>query len=89
MSFLLDSEDISILTGRKTKSGQVDAMPAHQEIITFRYVAECYIRNVIPLKSPAKQKDNLRELEQLYKFIDDLPVPLHKIEPINMRQYLD
>ncbi|MBX9915903.1 MAG: hypothetical protein K2Y07_01500 [Nitrosomonas sp.] len=89
MSLFLDSEDVSILTGRKTKSGQIDAKPAHQEIITFRYVAERYIRNIIPLKSPATQKDNLRELEQLYKFFDDPPVPLHKIEPINMRQYLD
>ncbi|MBV6447078.1 MAG: Tyrosine recombinase XerC [Nitrosomonas sp.] len=74
---------------KKWSELQIDAKPAHQEIITFRYVAERYIRDVIPLKSPATQKDNLRELEQLYKFFDDPPVPLHKIEPINMRQYLD
>lgn len=74
---------------KKWSELQIAAKPAHQEIITFRYVAERYIRDVIPLKSPATQKDNLRELEQPYKFFDDSPVPLHKIEPINIRQYLD
>lgn len=74
---------------KKWSELQIDAKPAHQEIITFRYVSERYIRDVIPSKSPATQKDNLRELEQLYKFFDDPPVPLEKIEPINIRQYLD
>lgn len=68
---------------------QIDAFPKHQEIITFRYAAERYIKEVIPSKSPATQKDNLRELIQLYKFFDDPPVPLHKIESINIRQYID
>jgi integrase len=74
---------------KKWSELQIDAKPRHQEIITFRYVAERYIKDVIPSKSPATQKDNLRELEQLYKFFDDPPVKLNKIEPINIRQYLD
>lgn len=68
---------------------QINSAPRHKEIITFRYVAERYIKEVIPTKSLATQKDNLRELDQLYKFFDDPPVPLHKIEPINIRQYID
>ncbi|MBY0500099.1 MAG: tyrosine-type recombinase/integrase [Nitrosomonas sp.] len=68
---------------------QIDAKPKHQDIITFRYVCERYVKEVIPTKAPATQKDNLRELDQLYKFFDNPPVPLYKIKPINIRQYLD
>lgn len=68
---------------------QIDAKPHHQEIITFRYVAERYIKEVIPTKADNTQRDNLKELNWLYKFFDDPPVPLSKIEPINVRQYLD
>lgn len=35
------------------------------------------------------QRDNLHELEQLFKFFDDPPAPLDDIEPLNIRQYLD
>lgn len=58
-------------------------------LITFRYVAERYQREVIPFKAPATQKDNMRELAQLYKFFDDPPVQLDAIEPVNVRQYLE
>lgn len=68
---------------------QIDAKPRHQEIITFRYVAERYTRDVIPTKAPNTQRDNIKELAWLYKFFDNPPVPLHKIQPINIRQYLD
>jgi integrase len=58
-------------------------------VITFRYAAERYIRDVLPTKAPATQKDNLRELGWLYRFFDDPPAPLDTIEPINIRQYMD
>lgn len=60
-----------------------------RDLITFRYVAERYQREVMPNKALSTQKDNLRELNQLYKFFDDPPAPLDNIEPINIRQYLD
>lgn len=66
----------------------VSKSPRNAEI-TFRYIAERYMREVIPSKAIATQKDNLRELAQLYKFFDDPPAPLDEIEPINVRQYLD
>lgn len=68
---------------------EIDAKPRHIEIITFRYVAERYQREVIPTKAPETQRDNLRELANLYKFFDNPPAPLNKIEPIQIRQYLD
>jgi integrase len=68
---------------------EINAIPRHAAIITFRYVAERYIKEVIPTKAPSTQKDNLRELAWLYKFFDNPPAPLEKIEPINIRQYLD
>lgn len=68
---------------------EIDATPRHAAIITFRYAAERYTKEVIPTKAPSTQKGNLRELAWLYKFFDNPPAPLEKIEPINIRQYLD
>ncbi|WP_025917525.1 tyrosine-type recombinase/integrase [Herminiimonas sp. CN] len=59
------------------------------KIITFRHAAERYQREVMPNKGLETQKDNLRELANLYKFFDVPPVPLDDIEPIHVRQYLD
>jgi hypothetical protein len=47
----------------------------------LRYVAERDKREVIPTKAPRTQSDNGKELEQLYKFFDDPPAPLERIEP--------
>lgn len=58
-------------------------------LVTLRHVAERYIKDVLPKKSPATQKDNLRELANLYKFFEDPPVPLEEIEPMHIRKYLD
>ncbi|WP_430230995.1 tyrosine-type recombinase/integrase [Nitrosomonas communis] len=58
-------------------------------VITFRYVAERYTRDVIPTKAPRTQKDNIEELQWLLKFFDNPPAPLEEIEPIHIRQYLD
>lgn len=57
--------------------------------ITFRHVAERYMREVLPAKSAGSQKNNLNELEVLYQFFDKPPIPLDKIEPMHVRQYLD
>jgi hypothetical protein len=59
------------------------------ELMTFRYVAERYTRDVIPTKAPRTQKDNLKELAKLYEFFDSPPFPLEEIDPVNIRQYLD
>ena len=68
---------------------QINSKPPHQEIITFRYVAERYIREVIPTKVAYTQRDNHKELRWLYMFFDNPPARLDKIEPINIRQYMD
>jgi len=62
---------------------------SRSDLITFRYVAERYQREVLPKKAPRTQKNNLLELAWLYKFYDDPPAPLDSIEPLNIRQYLD
>lgn len=56
--------------------------------ITFRYVAERYLIDVVPKKSPATQKDNLREMKSLLSFFDDPPAPLESIRPQHVKQYL-
>ncbi len=58
-------------------------------IITFRNAAERYIREMLPGKAPATQKDNLRELANLYQFFDNPPAPLDGIKPLHIRQYMD
>lgn len=68
---------------------EIDAKPKHNQIITFRYVAERYMREIMATKAPRTQKDNLSEIEWLYRFFDDPPAPLEEIEPIHIRQYLD
>ena len=61
----------------------------HPPIITFRYAAERYVRDILPTKADATQKDNERELLKIYQFFDNPPAPLDKIEPQHIRQYLD
>lgn len=59
-----------------------------QEVLTFAYVADKYMLEVVPTKGSATQKDNARELKQLLKFFDDPPAPLEAIEPQHVVQYL-
>lgn len=59
------------------------------EVITFRYVANRYRAEVLPLKAPRTQRDNAAELERLLSFFDDPPGPLDAIEPQHVQQYLD
>jgi integrase len=59
------------------------------ELITFRYAAERYLAEVLPTKAPMTQKDNLRELAQLYKFFDEPPAPLAEIDPVHISLYKD
>lgn len=68
---------------------QIDSRPRHVEIITFKYVADRYLRDIIPTKAAKTQRDNIRCMATLLKFFNDPPAPLEVIAPINIRQYLD
>ena len=52
-------------------------------------MGERYQREVLPTKAPRTQRDNLKEIAKLLEFFDQLPVPIQKIKPIHIRQYLD
>lgn len=67
----------------------INNKPVHQEIITFKYVAEQYIRRILPTKAHRTQKENIKELKKLYEFFNDPPVLLEAIQPFHIRQYLD
>lgn len=58
------------------------------EVITFRYVADAYRREIVPRKAPRTQRDNLRELAKLIEFFDDPPGPLDAIKPQHVHQYM-
>ncbi len=68
---------------------ELNSNPSAGKTITFKRAAERYIRNVLPTKAVRTQRDNLEELEVLYKFFDDPPTALDDIEPIHIRQFLD
>ncbi|REE20711.1 phage integrase family protein [Paraburkholderia sp. BL27I4N3] len=73
---------------RKWSELEAQAQTRHQELVTFRYAAERYVRQVLPTKSRRTQRDNLLELDNLYKFFDDPPVPLGEMRPVHVAQYL-
>lgn len=73
---------------RKWAELTVSQVPAAASI-TFRHVAERYMREVLPTKGKTTQDDNLRELPVLYEFFDKPPIALEKIDPVHVRQYLD
>lgn len=58
------------------------------EVVTFAYVAQRYVVEVLPTKSPTTQTDNARELKNLLLFFNDPPAPLESIQPQHVRQYL-
>lgn len=58
------------------------------EIITFAYVANKYLTDVVPGKAASTQKDNIRELKNLMSFFNDPPAPLNEIKPLHVKQYL-
>ena len=60
----------------------------HVSTVTFRHVAERYIKEVIPQKAHRTQLDNMTELSRLYKFFDVPPAPINEVRPIHIRQYL-
>ncbi len=77
------------LAVKKWAELEIDARPRHIEIITFKYVADRYIRDVLPGKAPRSQRDNIKELAKLLEFFNDPPAPLDGIQPLAIRQYMD
>jgi integrase len=78
---------LAILEYAKLEKTRISAALA-RTVITFDYVANLYMEEVVPTKAPATQKDNARELKQLLVFFNDPPAPLEAIEPPHVRQCL-
>lgn len=68
---------------------EVDQKPRQAAVITFRYVAERYLREVIPKKAPRTQKDNIIQLNHLYKVFDSPPAPIDRIKPKHIEKYME
>ncbi|HEY4696465.1 MAG TPA: tyrosine-type recombinase/integrase [Gallionella sp.] len=76
------------LAVKKWTELQID-QPQPETFLTFRKVAERYVREILPGKAPRTQADNLTELKFLYRFFDNPPAMLDSIRPIHVRQYMD
>lgn len=59
------------------------------DVITFKHLADRYLRDVVPLKSPRTQVDNLNEMAKLREFFEAPPAPLSGIRPLHVAQFLD
>lgn len=59
------------------------------QLITFKHVADRYLREVIPTKAARTQRDNITELDWLLQFFNNPPAPLESIKPEHIRQYMD
>ncbi|MFM0450074.1 tyrosine-type recombinase/integrase [Paraburkholderia nemoris] len=73
---------------RKWSELEAQGQDKHAGLVTFRYAAERYVREVLPVKSRRTQRDNLLELDNLYKFFDGPPALLADIKPVHVKQYL-
>lgn len=73
---------------RKWSELEAQNQNRHALLVTFRYAAERYVREVLPVKARRTQRDNLLELENLFKFFDDPPALLSDIRPVHIKQYL-
>lgn len=78
-----------VLALRKYAELEIDARTPVNAHMTFRWVAEKYLVAELHKKAPRTQKDNLIELQWLYKFFDNPPAPLDNIEPQHIAQYRD
>lgn len=58
-------------------------------IVTFQMAIDKYVREVLPTKSVATQKDYLKCLKNISLFFNTPPAPINAIEAVHIRQYLD
>src|SRR5476651_96683 len=61
---------LAIMEYAKLEKSRVSQAIA-QAVLTFAYVAERYMDEVVPTKGHATQKDNARELKNLLLFFND------------------
>ena len=58
------------------------------QVVTFAYVADRYMAEVVPTKAPRTQKDNVQEIAKLKEFFNDPPAPLDDIDPSDVKRYV-
>lgn len=74
---------------RKWVELEQDTTQQAASLLTFKAVADRYLKEVLPTKAARTQKDNLTELANLLKFFNNPPAPLESIKPMHIRLYLD
>ena len=64
-----------------------EAMPT---AIRFTWLAEQYVKRVVPTKAPQTQRDNIRELKSLINFFTSGgDAPIHEIRPHHISRFLE
>jgi len=74
---------------RKWAELEADKPERASALLTFKVVADRYLKEIIPTKAARTQRDNIIELGFLLQFFNNPPAPLESIEPGHIRQYLD
>jgi len=67
---------------------ELEGDASSQNIVTFKDLADRYLKEVIPTKAPRTQSDNIKELGWLFKFFNNPPAPLSSIQPVAISQYM-
>ncbi len=66
---------------------EIDTKAKNIAVITFKYAADNYIKEVLPTKAEATQRGNLAELGNLLDYFNVPPAPLDMITPQHLVKY--
>lgn len=78
-----------VLAIQKYAELEIDTKAKEIAVITFKFAADNYTKEVIPTKALQTQKDNLKEISNLIDFFNNPPAPLDKITPQSVMAYME
>lgn len=77
-----------ILALKKYAELEIDAAPRWRGMLTFRYVADKWKLEVLPMLKPGTANQYRMSLKPLIMYFDNPPAPLHKIEPQHIKAFV-
>ncbi len=71
------------------KYAQLQQAPQGHASITLKMACERYVKEILPTKSAATQKDYLKCLKHISIFFNEPPAPINEIEAVHVQQYVE